>query len=196
MRDIRRGVVGITFFDEGPQTRSRERFTKKEWNMFKAEPGLIIWTLVSFFLLLILLAKLAYPHILRGLKKREETIQQQLEEARKTKQMAEQLLEEYKQRLAEARAEAQKVINEGKELGENMRKEIIQKAQQESNQIVKRAQEEIELQKQKAILELQEKIADLSILAASKVINKSLNTDDHRRLIEEYVSKVGELYGK
>lgn len=164
--------------------------------MFKAEPGLIIWTLISFFLLLILLAKLAYPPILKGLKKREETIQQQLEEAKKTKQEAVALLEDYRQQLSEARAEAQRIINEGKELGENMRKEIIQKAQQESNQIVKRAQEEIELQKQKAILELQERIADLSIMAASKVIQKSLNAEDHRRLVEEYVSKVGELYGK
>ena len=164
--------------------------------MFKAEPGLIIWTLVSFFILLILLAKLVYPLILKGLKKREETIQQQLEEARKTKQEAAALLEDYKRQLAEARSEAQKIINEGKGFGENMRKEIVQKAQQESNQIVKRAQEEIELQKQKALLELQEKIADLSIMAASKVINKSLNTEDHRRLVEEYVSKVGELYGK
>jgi len=164
--------------------------------MFKAEPGLIIWTLISFFLLLVLLAKLAYPQILKGLKKREETIQQQLEEARKTKQEATVLLDDYKRQLSEARTEAQKIMNEGKELGENMRKEIVQKAQQESNQIVKRAQEEIELQKQKAILEIQEKIADLSIMAASKVINKSLNTEDHRRLVEEYVSKVGELYGK
>lgn len=164
--------------------------------MFKAEPGLIIWTLISFFLLLILLAKLAYPQILKGLKKREETIQQQLEEAKKTKQEAAALLEDYRRQLAEARAEAQKIINEGKELGESMRKEIIQKAQQESNQMVKRAQEEIELQKQKAILELQEKIADLSIMAASKIVQKSLNTEDHRRLVEEYVSKVGELYGK
>lgn len=164
--------------------------------MFKAEPGLIIWTLISFFILLALLAKLAYPQILKGLRKREETIQQQLEEARKTKQTAESLLEDYKRQLAEARSEAQKIINEGKSLGENMRKEIVQKAQEESNQIVKRAQEEIELQKQKAILELQEKIADLSIMAASKIINKSLNTEDHRRLVEEYVSKVGDLYGK
>ncbi len=164
--------------------------------MFKAEPGLIIWTLVSFFLLLILLAKLAYPHILRGLKKREEAIQQQLEEARQAKQKAEQLLEEYRRQLAEARSEAQRIINEGKELGENMRKEIIQRAQQESNQIVKRAQEEIELQKKKALLELQEKIADLSIMAASKVISRSLDTQEHRRLVEEYVSKVGEHYGK
>jgi F-type H+-transporting ATPase subunit b len=164
--------------------------------MFEMESGLIIWTLISFFLLLVLLGKLAYPQILKAMKKREETIQQQLEEARKTKQEAENLLEEYRRQLSEARSEAQKVINEGKELGENMRKEIVQKAQQESNQIVKRAQEEIELQKQKAILELQEKIADLSIMAASKVIHKSLNVEDHRRLVEEYISKVGDLYGK
>jgi F-type H+-transporting ATPase subunit b len=130
------------------------------------------------------------------MKKREETIKQQLEEAQKTKKEAENLLEDYKRQLAEARSEAQKIIHEGKSLGENIRKEIVQKAQQESNQIVKRAQEEIELQKQKAILELQEKIADLSIMAASKIINKSLNTEDNRRLVEEYVSKVGELYGK
>jgi F-type H+-transporting ATPase subunit b len=164
--------------------------------MFKAEPGLIIWTLISFFLLLFLLKKVAYPQILKGLKKREETIKQQLEEAQKTKKEAETLLEDYKRQLAEARSEAQKIMNEGKSLGENMRKEIVQKAQAESNQIVKRAQEEIELQKQKAILELQEKIADLSIMAATKIINKSLNTEDHRRLVEEYVSKVGDLYGK
>ena len=164
--------------------------------MFKPEPGLIIWTLISFFILLILLKKVAFPPILKGMKKREETIKQQLEEAQKTKKEAEDLLEGYKRQLAEARSEAQKIINEGKSLGENMRKEIVQKAQEESNQIVKRAQEEIQLQKQKAILELQEKIADLSIMAATKIINKSLNTEDHRRLVEEYVSKVGDLYGK
>jgi F-type H+-transporting ATPase subunit b len=164
--------------------------------MFKPEPGLIIWTLISFFILLILLKKVAFPPILKGMKKREETIKQQLEEAQKTKKEAEDLLEGYKRQLAEARSEAQKIINEGKSLGENMRKEIVQKAQAESNQIVKRAQEEIELQKQKAILELQEKIADLSIMAATKIINKSLNTEDNRRLVEEYVSKVGDLYGK
>lgn len=164
--------------------------------IFKPEPGLIIWTLISFFILLILLKKVAFPPILKGMKKREETIKQQLEEAQKTKKDAENLLEGYKRQLAEARSEAQKIINEGKSLGENMRKEIVQKAQAESNQIVKRAQEEIELQKQKAILELQEKIADLSIMAATKIINKSLNTEDNRRLVEEYVSKVGDLYGK
>ena len=164
--------------------------------MFKPGPGLIIWTLISFFLLLVLLKKLAYPQILKAMKTREETIARQLAEAEKTKAAAEQLLADYRRQLADARAEAQKLINEGRGLGESMRKEIIQKAQEESNLIVKRAQEEIELQKQKALLELREKVADLSIMAASKVITKSLNSEDNRRLVEEYVSKVGDLYGK
>ena len=164
--------------------------------MFKPEPGLIIWTLISFFLLLVLLKKLAYPQILKAMKTREETIARQLEEAEKTKAAAEQLLADYRRQLADARAEAQKLINEGRGLGESMRKEIIQKAPEEANLIVKRAQEEIELQKQKALLELREKVADLSIMAASKVITKSLNSEDNRRLVEEYVSKVGDLYGK
>lgn len=164
--------------------------------MPKFEPGLVFWTWISFIVLLILLKKFAYPQILKGLKKREETIQQQLEEARRTKQEAQSLLEEYRQQLAEARSEAQKIINEGKQLGENMRKEILQKAQQESNEIVKRAQEEIELQKQKALLELKERIADLSLAAASKIIQKSLDPKDHQRLIEDYLAQVGERYGK
>ena len=81
--------------------------------MFKFEPGLIIWTLVSFFILLILLKKVAFPPILQGMKKREETIKQQLDEAQKTKKEAETLMEDYKRQLAEARSEAQKIINEG-----------------------------------------------------------------------------------
>lgn len=164
--------------------------------MPKFEPGLVFWTWISFIVLLILLKKFAYPQILKGLKKREETIQQQLEEARRTKQEAQSLLEEYRQQLAEARSEAQKIISEGKQLGENMRKEILQKAQQESNEIVKRAQEEIELQKQKALLELKERIADLSLAAASKIMKKSLDPKDHQRLIEDYLAQIGELYGK
>jgi F-type H+-transporting ATPase subunit b len=163
---------------------------------FKPEPGLIIWTLVSFFILLALLKKLAFPPILKAMKAREETIRGQLDEAQKTKQEAVSLLEDYRKQLAEARAEAHKIINEGKSLGENVRKEIVQKAQEESNQIVKRAQEEIELQKQKAVLELQERIADLSVRVASKVISRSLDPQDHRRLVEESIAKVGELYGK
>ena len=162
--------------------------------MFQAEPGLMIWTVISFVILLILLWKVAYKPITGALKKREETIRNTLEEAKKNRESAEALVEKYEAQIAQARDEAQKILAEGKSLGENVRKEIIQKAHEEANQIVKRAQEEIEFQKEKALMELKEKIADLTIMAASKVVAKSLDKKDHEQLLEEYVSKVGEMY--
>ncbi len=110
--------------------------------MFQAEPGLMIWTAISFVILLVILWKVAYKPITNALKKREDSIRDSLEEAKKTRETAENLLEDYKKQLAEARQEAQKILAEGKMMGENIRKEVIQKAHEESNQIVKRAQEE------------------------------------------------------
>lgn len=162
--------------------------------MFQAEPGLMIWTVISFVILLLLLWKVAYRPITKALKKREDTIRDSLEKAKKTQELAETLLNDYKNQLAQAREEAHKVLSEGKTLGENIKKEIIQKAHEESNQIVKRAQEEIEFQKEKALMELKEKIADLTITAASKVIQRSLDKKDHEQLLQEYISKVGKMY--
>ena len=162
--------------------------------MFQAEPGLMIWTVISFVILLILLWKVAYKPITRALKKREETIRNTLEEAKKNRESAEALVEKYEAQIAQARDEAQKILAEGKMLGENVRKEIIQKAHEEADQIVKRAQEEIEFQKEKTLMELKERIADLTIMAASKVVAKTLDKKDHEQLLDEYVSKVGEMY--
>jgi F-type H+-transporting ATPase subunit b len=162
--------------------------------MFQAEPGLMIWTVISFVILLILLWRVAYKPITGALKKREETIRNTLEEAKKNRESAEALVEKYEAQIAQARDEAQKILAEGKMLGENVRKEIIQKAHEEANQIVKRAQEEIGFQKEKALMELKERIADLTIMAASKVVAKTLDKKDHEQLLEEYVSKVGEMY--
>jgi len=162
--------------------------------MFQAEPGLMIWTAISFVILLILLWKVAYKPITGALKKREETIRSTLEEAKKARDSAEALVEKYEAQIAQARDEAQKILAEGKMLGENVRKEIIQKAHEEANQIVKRAQEEIVFQKEKALMELKERIADLTIMAASKVVAKTLDKKDHEQLLDEYVSKVGEMY--
>jgi F-type H+-transporting ATPase subunit b len=154
----------------------------------------MIWTAISFVILLILLWKVAYKPITGALQKREETIRSTLEEAKKNRESAEALVEKYEAQIAQARDEAQKILAEGKILGENVRKEIIQKAHEEANQIVKRAQEEIEFQKEKVLMELKERIADLAIMAASKVVEKTLDRKDHEQLLEEYVSKVGEMY--
>ena len=164
--------------------------------MFEAEPGLMIWTVISFFILLILLRKFAYKPLVGMMHKREETIRESIEEAERTRESAEELQEKYKQLIAEARNEAKKIIDEGKVLGEQARKDMITKANEESSQIVKRAQEQITLETERALSELRTQIADLSIAAASKVIERSLSKEDHMNLLEEYVSKIGTLNGQ
>jgi F-type H+-transporting ATPase subunit b len=143
--------------------------------MFQAEPGLMIWTAISFVILLVLLWKVAYKPITKALQKRQESIRDSLEEANKTRETAEALLEDYKKQLAEAREEAQKILSEGKTMGENIKKEVIQKAHE-------------------ALMELKERIADHTIMVASKVIERALDKKDHEQLLDEYISKVGEKY--
>ena len=161
--------------------------------MFEAEPGLMLWTVISFFILLVLLRRFAYKPLVGMMSKREAAIRESIEEAKRTREAAEELQEKYRKLIAEARDESKKIISEGKALGEQARKEMITKASEESNQIVKRAQEQIALEKERAISELRERIADLSIAAASKVIDRSLSKEDHMELLEEYISSIGDL---
>jgi len=156
----------------------------------------MIWTVVSFFLLLILLKRFTYKPLLGMMQKREATIRESIEEAKRTREAAETLHGQYQVMITEARDEVKKIIEEGKSLGENARKEMISKATEESNRVISRAQEEISLEKERALSELRVRIADLSIMAASKVIERSLTKEDHMRLLDAYVSKVGEIDGQ
>ncbi|GAB4334881.1 MAG: hypothetical protein Kow0099_07190 [Candidatus Abyssubacteria bacterium] len=160
----------------------------------QAEPNLWWWTLIAFAIVFFILKKFAFPRITEALDKRNEKIEGDLKNAELTREEAEKLLNEYKQQLENARTEAKKIMDEGKSLGENLRKETIAKAQEEANQLIKRAQEEIAREKEKAIKELQAQIADISIEVASKVIQRTLKKEEHAQLIDQYISEVGRLY--
>ena len=165
-----------------------------EESPLKAEPNLWPATLIAFLLVLWVLKKYAIPRIMEGLDKRNEQIEGDIKNAELTREEAEKMLAEYKAQLNEARVEAKKIIDEGKALGENLRQETISKAQEEANQLIKRAQEEIGREKDKAIKELQSQIADISIEVASKVIQKTLSKEEHGKLIDDYVTEVGKFY--
>ncbi len=184
--------------DEGhPVTSAHEGQAaghEAEAGPFKAEPNLWFATLFAFALVFLFLSKFAFPMITEMLDKRNEKIEGDLKNAELTREDAEKLLAEYKAQLDEARTEAKRIMDEGKALGENLRKETISKAQEEANQLIARAQEEIAREKDKAIKELQSQIADISIQVASKVIRKSLSADDHSQLIDQYISEVGKFY--
>lgn len=160
----------------------------------KAEPSLWIWTLIAFLIMFYILGKFAFPRITEMIDERSNKIEGDLKNAEMTREDAEKMLAEYKAQLDEARTEAKKIIDEGKQLGEGLRKEAMAKATDEANQLIKRAQEEIARQTEKAIKELQAQIADISIQVASKVIQKSLDKEEHSNLIKQYISEVGKLY--
>lgn len=159
-------------------------------------PPFNMWisTLIAFGIVLFILNKFAFPRIMEMLDKRSDKIEGDLKNAELTRADAQKLLAEYKAQLDTARAEAKKIMDEGKALGENLRKDTIAKASDEANQIIKRAQEEIGREKEKAIKELQNQIADISIEVASKVIQKTLSKQEHGKLIDQYITEVGRLY--
>ncbi|MFQ5579701.1 MAG: F0F1 ATP synthase subunit B [Nitrospiria bacterium] len=164
--------------------------------MFEAEPGLIIWTWLTFLTLVALLAKFAYKPIVGMLEARETSIREELEASEKTRLEAEGVLAQYKSQLDEGRAEVQKMIEEGRVAGEKLKKDILAKASEESKSLTQKAQEEIEREKQKALMELQERVADLSVQVATKMIQGSLSEDGHQKLIESAISQVKETYQK
>jgi len=157
---------------------------------FSINPGLILWTVVVFGLLLALLWKFGWPTILKSVEDRERRIQQQLEEAERARAEAARLLEEHKRTLGNARGEAQAIIAQAQALGEKERQGILERARAEQDLLLERARKEIEGEKEKALLALRREAVDLSIAAASKLIDQNLDSAANRKLVVEYLASL------
>jgi len=155
--------------------------------------GLQIWTFVAFAVLLVLLAKFAFKPIAEALDRRGQTIKKSLEDAEKQRAESKKLMEDYQKQLAEARNEAGKVIEEARQLGERVRKEVVEKANTEASATVQRAQEEINRQKDKGIQEMKDTVADLSVQIASRVIEKEVNEATHRQLVDNLIKDLSKV---
>ncbi len=151
----------------------------------------LIYSTIAFLVLLALLSRFAFPPIVDMLEKRQATIKESLERAEETRVEAERLLGEYKKQIAKARAEAHTITEQGKKVGESMKDDIVGKAREEATALVEKAREEIAAEKRKALDDLTERVADLTVAAASRVVSKTLDEADHKRLIEEYLAEIG-----
>jgi F-type H+-transporting ATPase subunit b len=152
--------------------------------MLDVNPGLILWTIITFLILLVILRKLAWKPLLGALTAREENIRTTLEETARAQDEARRLLEENRRQLAEAEAQAQRVIREGREMGEKLRAEILEKAQASSRALVDQAREEIRREKDAALGQLRSEVADLAVMAAGKIIDANLDPARHRALVD------------
>jgi F-type H+-transporting ATPase subunit b len=153
--------------------------------------GLMFWTLLTFIVLLVLLSKFAWKPIMNGIRSREVSIQNALNEAKKAREEMKSLRSENESLLAEARAERDKILKEGREIREKMIADAKGLAQEEARHIVTQAKESIEKEKLAAMKELREQVVDLSIQAATKILKRELdNKKVQEQLVEAYLNDV------
>lgn len=151
------------------------------------------WQIINFFLLLFILNKLLYKPMMQTLSDRKQTIADSLEKSAAARAEADKLKAEYEANLAQAKKEAQEIIEKATKMGAEMKEEIITEAKAEANKAVKKAQDEISREKNQAIAALRGEVATLAVLAAGKVVGKAITVADHEQMIEEFVKEVGDL---
>ncbi len=155
---------------------------------FTINPGVSLWTLVIFVLLMVVLAKTVWPMLLKAVEEREKRIAAQIAAAEKANQDAQKVLADYQQKLAAARDEAQELLAAGRAAGEKVREEITARARAEQQELIVRARREIAAEREKAVADLRREAVELSLAAASKVIEKNLDTEADRRMVQDYLN--------
>jgi F-type H+-transporting ATPase subunit b len=147
--------------------------------------GLMIWVLVVFLICFWLLRKYVYPSILQVLDRRAAAIEESIDSATKLREEAEQVLAEYRQRLAEARAQADEIVTRARQAGEAHQKDAVETARAERERLLEQTRRDVEAETRRAIDEIRREVADLTVLATEKVTRKTLTEADQRRLVEE-----------
>lgn len=154
--------------------------------------GDIIFQLVMFIILLALLKKFAFGPLIGIMKQREEHVANEIEAAEASRKEALKYLEEQREIVKQSRIEAGQLIESAKQQGEAQREEIVTQARTEAERVKEAAKREIVQEKEKAVAALREQVASLSIMIASKVIEKELSEADQEKLINEYIQEAGE----
>ena len=152
--------------------------------------GLMIWTLVVFFISWLVLRKWVFPAIRDAIDARANRINESIDAAEKTQQEAKQLLDDYRERLKDARGQADEIIARARTAAEAHERAATEEAKLKRDQMMEQTRRDIEAETRRAIQEIRQEVADLTVLATEKVTRKTLNEDDQRRLIEDAMSEL------
>jgi F-type H+-transporting ATPase subunit b len=152
--------------------------------------GLMLWTLIAFGASYLILRKAAFPRIAEALDKRRLAIDESIDSAVRTKEEADELLEEYRARLKEAREQADDIVARSRKAAEAQQDESRAEAKRYREQLMESTRRDIEDETRRAVDEIRREVANLTVIATEKVTRKSLDDDDHRRLIEDALSEV------
>lgn len=158
--------------------------------LLRPDPGLFIWTILTFLVLVALLTKFAWRPLLAALDSRQNAIRKSLDDAQQARQELERLNQESVAILNRARAEADQVIVRSRADAERLREDMRQTARAEADAIVKGAERQIQLETARAVQQIRVEAVDLSVMIASKLIQRNLTKEDNDRLIEEALRQV------
>jgi F-type H+-transporting ATPase subunit b len=162
-------------------------------NLVEVRPGLIFWTLITFFAVALLLRRIAWGPILNLVDQREKSIAEAIESARSERAQAEKLLAEQKETIQKARQEAAEMMRRNAEDVERLRTELVSKARAEAEAQKTEAVREIANERAKAVSEVKSLAADLAIQIAEKLLNERLDSQKQRELASEYLTEVGRV---
>jgi F-type H+-transporting ATPase subunit b len=152
--------------------------------------GLMIWTLLAFGLTLYVLNRLVFPRISEALDKRRRAIEESIDAAERTRQEADTLLAEYRERLKEARDQAEQIVARARHAHDRTLEEAKVRAKREHEELMEHTRREIDQETRRALDEIRKEVANLTVMATEKVTRMSLDDDEHKRLIEEALSEV------
>jgi F-type H+-transporting ATPase subunit b len=150
----------------------------------------MIWTLLVFGITMYVLSKVAFPRIQEALDKRANLIRDSIDEAEKTREEANQILEEYRGRLKEAREQADDIIARARKTAETTTAEAADKGREKREELLAAARRDIEAETRRSLERIRKEVADLTVLTTEKVTRKSLDSDDQKRLIDEALAEV------
>lgn len=158
--------------------------------LLDVNPGLMIWTVVTFLVLLLLLKKIAWKPILTALDKRELDIKSSLEQAEKAKEEAKKILEENQANLSKVEEESKKIIEQSRTYAETLKEQLIKESKEQAKKIVDSASEEIRQRKDAAFQELKEQISELAINAAERIMKENLDSEKNKKIVDKYLNEI------
>jgi F-type H+-transporting ATPase subunit b len=152
--------------------------------------GLTIWTLLLFGLSMFVLWKTVFPRITEALDKRQHAIEESIDAADRTRRQADRLLEEYRERLREARHQSEQIIERARNAAETHERNATADAKKERERLMEQTRRDIESETRRAIDQIRREVADLTVMATERVTRKTLTEDDQRRLVEETLEEL------
>jgi F-type H+-transporting ATPase subunit b len=158
--------------------------------LLDVNPGLVVWTTVTFLLVLLLLNKFAWKPIIKALDDRADRIRNDIERAGQLRNEAEELFQQYQNKLNDLKGEAQEIINEARKDAETLKNDILEKARKEAEEIRARSRKEIQLAMDAALEEIHRQAVDLSVEITKRVITRNFTPEDHKKQLQEALESI------